>query len=48
MKEFRTVDEVLEFAIAKEVAANRFYHKLAQEEAEHKLRLEIEYDLTTF
>ena len=30
MKEFRTVDEVLDFAIAKEVSAHRFYVELAQ------------------
>lgn len=30
MKEFRTVNEVLDFAIAKEIAAHRFYNELAQ------------------
>lgn len=30
MKEFRAVDEVLDFAISKEVAAHRFYNELAQ------------------
>jgi len=30
MKESRTVDEVLDFAISKEIAAHRFYSKLAQ------------------
>ena len=30
MKEFRTVDEVLDFAISKEIAAHRFYSKQAQ------------------
>ena len=30
MKEFQTVDEVLDFAIRKEVAAHRFYDELAQ------------------
>lgn len=30
MKEFHTVDEVLNFAIAKEIAAHRFYDELAQ------------------
>jgi rubrerythrin len=48
MKTFQTVNEVLDFAIAKEIAAHRFYNELALEEAQHKLRLEIEYDLTTF
>ena len=30
MKEFRTVDEVLDFAIKREVAAHQFYDELAQ------------------
>jgi rubrerythrin len=30
MKEFHTVEEVLDFAIAKEIAAHRFYNELAQ------------------
>ncbi len=30
MKEFRTVNEVLDFAIAKEIAAHGFYDELAQ------------------
>ena len=84
MKEFRTVNEVLDFAIAREIGSHRLYIQLAQwaerpeaaelfkqlaadelqhrirleaiktgevtimqEKAQHKLRLEIEYDLIT-
>ena len=48
MKTFQTVTEFLDFTVAKEIAAHRFYNELAQEETQHILQLEIEYDLTTF
>jgi rubrerythrin len=35
-------------SISRDPRAKSVLSKLAQEEAEHKLRLEIEYDLTTF
>jgi len=58
MGEFESVEEILEFAIAREVAANEFYIdlakrlespamrelalKFAEEELEHKAKLELE------
>ena len=35
-------------SIARDQDVKDMFSKLAQEEAQHKLQLEIEYDLTTF
>ena len=59
MRKIETAEEVLEFAIAREVEANRFYlalaervdvlemrkvfEELAEEELEHKAKLELEF-----
>jgi len=48
MTKFKSFDDVPDFAISREIEAQAFHLKLAQEEAEHKLRFEIEYDLITF
>jgi len=64
MTKFKSFDNVLDFAISREIEAQAFYLKLAtvtqeqelkemflklaRDEAEHKLRFEIEYDLMTF
>ena len=48
MPKFRSVSDILDFAIRKEDEAHEFYLNLAQEEARHKLRLEIEYDWAAF
>jgi|GEM_PF-5068794 len=45
---FRSVEDVLELAIQREAQAHEFYMQLAQQESEHKLRFEIEYELLTF
>jgi rubrerythrin len=64
MTKFKPFNNVLDFAISREIEAQVFYLKLAavtqeqvlkemflklaRDEAEHKLRFEIEYDLMTF
>ena len=44
MPEFRSINDILDFAIVQENEAQDFCVDLAQEEAQHKLTLEIEYD----
>ena len=48
MPNFRSIRDMLDFAIRKEDEAHDFHLDLAQEEAQHQLRLAIEYDWAAF